>query len=133
MLGSPLRLLLIITLFIIGSIFVFEALHSTPVECSRPDWQSVYLGWDDNAGPCTYLQRVSFDTSIILVYPLVIAWPLTLLWLVVGITYLFRRKSLRPDIRNLLIIATIGLLIIWYLFMVILQVLNKSYLATLLA
>ena len=109
---TPLRLLIIVILIITGMVFMFETAHTIPLECSKPSYHAMYVGWDDNAGPCTYMKRVSFDLFYVLVFPFIIAWPLTLTGLIFGATLLFRHKNIEPSRRSLVVNTVTGLLVV---------------------
>ena len=123
---SPYRLLVLVVLVITVMVYIFETGHHVPVECSRSGFRAIYFGWDDNAGPCSYLQRVSFDLVYSLIFPVMIAWPMFVVWVLIHAVYLLKHRHVRPYSMYMLITPITGILIVWFIFMAIVQLFDNS-------
>lgn len=104
---------------LIASVFLVELSKPVPQECSNQNWNAIYIGWDDSAGPCTYLQRVTSDLFFLTIVPAVIVWPLTLATLVTTIYTLISHKTIRWRSVRPFVMTWLLLLIPWSLFILV--------------
>jgi hypothetical protein len=118
-------ILLTIVIFIVGAILVFERTQTPDWQCGSPAWHATYIGWDDNAGPCTYLQRVAFDSFYALAFPFLFVFPATIAMIVYFIVQLAVRRSLRRVAYKPILIAAVAILSLWFVAMAALQIASQ--------
>lgn len=109
-------LIILISVFTVA-MFLVEAGKPTPEECIRSSWQAVYIGWDDNAGPCTYPQRVVSNLFFIFVFPLLFVWPLTILTISYLIYQIARYRKVTLEKTHSLLLVWLIVLFAWSLFL----------------
>lgn len=97
----------------VSTIFIYESQQPTPSACSSEHWKATYISWDEEAGPCTYLQRVTFSLFYTLFFPLLFMWPI-LLCLFVYITFsLIKHRSFKSVDPTLFIYLSLPT-ILWF-------------------
>jgi hypothetical protein len=111
-----------------GTILNFEATRQPDAQCSSPNWHATYVGWDDDAGPCTYMQRVAFDAFYAFVFPIFLFFPFIPLFIFYLIYKAYKRTKgeIIHTVSNPFLATYIGVLSIWFLFEVAMMILDKA-------
>lgn len=103
---------IVVIVLIVGVSIVSESGKLADVQCSNDGYTTRYIGWDDNAGPCSYSERVvSFAFSVIFL-PMFVLWPVAALYLlVVGVASVIRPR-LRIQVLRIILFEILLLLLI---------------------
>lgn len=87
-----------VTGLIVAVILVSEAFNSPKIQCTYQGYQQLYIGWDDFAGPCTYVQRVTSSLFMFMIFPFGFLFPVTLAAVIYAITGFVRHKRLSDTV-----------------------------------
>lgn len=102
---------------LIAAMLLVEAGRPVPEACNRDSWNAVYIGWDDNAGPCTYPQRATSGLFMFFVFPLFLVWPGTLFTIAYIFYHVIRYRSIQWKKIQALVITWLVIFLLWGLFM----------------